>query len=151
MTSSIRLISALFIAIPAVIFGFLSFFLFRGEYFWMTYVLVAIVFIGASILIGAIFPYNLLSNRNHSTWIQLFVPGILAWLVALLTLTLVNSTPLCVGRDNGDGTNTLLLCFVQSIGFSIIYTPLEMFLLGMSSIGGSFFINRVRSKTHTGG
>ena len=151
MTNSIRLISALFIAIPAVIFGILSFFLFRSEYFWMTYVLVSIVFIGASILIGAIFPYNLLSNRIHSTWIRLFVQGSLAWLVALLTLTLINSTPLCVGRNNGDGTNTLFLCFLQTIGVSIIYTPLYMFLLGISSIGGSFFINRVRAKTHTSG
>ena len=149
MSYSLRLISALFVAGPACILGAISFFLFRTEYFWLTYVLVSIVFIGASILIGITFPYNRLGTRTLRTWMWLFMQGILAWVVALLTLTLLNSTPLCVGRNNGDGTNTLFICFLQTIGVAITYTPLEMILLGISSISGSFVINSVRPGTHT--
>lgn len=70
----------------------------------------------------------------------LFTQGILAWLVALLILALLNSTPLCVGRNNGDGMNTLFLCALQTIGVALTYTPVELIFLGMSAMLGNFFI-----------
>ena len=56
MAFSARLISAAFTAIPAFLVGAFTLFLFRGECFGATYVLVSIVFMGASVLIGLIFP-----------------------------------------------------------------------------------------------
>jgi len=144
MTCSLRLTSAMFIAIPALIFMALSALLFRNEYFWMTYVVTSVVFVVTSLVIGLTFPYKLLGERIHSPWMWLFIQGILAWLVALLTLALLNSTPLCIGRDNGDGMNTLFLCALQTTGVAITYTPLVLIFLGMSAmIGGSV----IRAKT----
>lgn len=140
MTGSLRLTSAMFVAIPAFIFTALSFFLLRNEYFWMTYVVTSAVFVVASLVIGVTFPYKLSGRRIHSPWMWLFTQGILAWLVALLTLALLNSTPLCVGRNNGDGMNTLFLCSLQTIGVALTLTPLELVLLGMSAMLGSFII-----------
>jgi hypothetical protein len=144
MTGSLRLASAMFVAIPAFIFAALSFFLLRNEYFWTTYVVTSAVFVVASLVIGITFPYELLGSRIHGPWMWLFIQGILAWLVAVLTLAVLNSTPLCIGRNNGDGMNTLLLCSIQTIGVAITYTPLELILLGMSAAMGRFII-RVRA------
>jgi hypothetical protein len=146
MTGSLRLTSAMFVTIPAFLFAALSFFLLRNEYFWMTYVVTSVVSVVASIVIGVTFPSRLLGRRIHSPWMWLFTQGILAWLVALLTLALLNSTPLCIGRNNGDGMNTLFLCFLQTLGVAITYTPLELILLGMSAmIGGSIIRAKVGS------
>ena len=140
MNVSLRLTSAIFVAIPAFIFAALSFFLLRNEYFWMTYVVTSIVFVVVSLVIGITFPHKLLGSRIRSPWMWLFTQGILAWLVTLLTLALLNSTPLCIGRDNGDGMNTLFMCSIQTIGVAITYTPLELILLGMSAMIGSLII-----------
>jgi hypothetical protein len=140
MTGSLRSTSAIFVAIPAFIFAALSFSVLRNEYFWMTYVVTSIVFVVASLVIGVTFPHNLLGSRIHSPWMWLFTQGILAWLVALLTLALLNSTPLCIGRNNGDGMNTLFLCSLQTLGVAITYTPLELILVGVSAMTGSFVI-----------
>jgi hypothetical protein len=139
MTSSLRLTSAVFIAIPAFIFMALSAVLFRNEYFWMTYVVTSLIYVVSSLIIGLTFPYKL-GERIQSPWIWLFIQGILAWFVALLTLAMLNSTPLCIGRDNGDGMNTLFLCALQTIGVAITYTPLVLILMGMSAMIGGFVI-----------
>ena len=140
MNSSLRLRSAMFVAIPAFIFAVLSSFLLRNEYFWMTYVVTSAVFVIASLIIGVTFPHKLLGIRIHRPWVWLFTQGILAWLVALLTLALLNSTPLCIGRNNGDGINTLFMCSIQTIGVAMTYTPLELILLGISALIGSLII-----------
>jgi hypothetical protein len=139
MTGSLRLISAMFIAIPAFILMALSALLLRNEYFWMNYVVTSGVYVVTSLVIGLTFPYKL-GERIQSPWIWLFIQGILAWLVALLTLAMINSTPLCIGRDNGDGMNTLFLCALQTIGVAITYTPLVLILMGMSAMIGGFVI-----------
>jgi hypothetical protein len=139
MTSSLRLTSAVFIAIPAFIFMALSAVLFRNEYFWMTYVVTSLIYVVSSLIIGLTFPYKL-GERIQSPWIWLFIQGILAWFVALLTLAMLNSTPLCIGRDNGDGMNTLFLCALQTIGVAITYTPLFLILMGTSAMIGGFVI-----------
>lgn len=139
MTSSLRLTSAVFIAIPAFIFMALSAVLFRNEYFWMTYVVTSLIYVVSSLVIGLTFPYKL-GERIQSPWIWLFIQGILAWFVALLTLAMLNSTSLCIGRDNGDGMNTLFLCALQTIGVAITYTPLVLILMGMSAMIGGFVI-----------
>ena len=140
MNGSLRLTSAIFVAIPAFIFATLSFFLLRNEYFWMTYNVTSAVFVVASLVIGVTFPHKLFGSRIHRPRMWFFIQGILAWLVALLTLALLNSTPLCIGRDNGDGMNTLFMCSIQTIGIAITYTPLELILLGMSAMIGSVII-----------
>ena len=140
MNGSPRLTTAMFVAIPAFIFTALSFFLLRNEYFWMTYVVTSAGFVVASLVIGVTFPHKLFGRRIHSPWMWLFTQGILAWLVALLILALLNSTPLCVGRNNGDGMNTLFLCALQTIGVALTYTPVELIFLGISAMLGNFFI-----------
>jgi hypothetical protein len=141
MNGSLRLTSAIFVAIPAFIFATLSFFLLRNEYFWITHIVSSAVFVVASLVIGVTFPHKLLGRRIiDRPWMWFCTQGILAWLVALLTLALLNSTPLCIGKDNGDGMNTLVMCSIQTIGVAITYTPLELILLGLSAMIGSVII-----------
>ena len=140
MTGPVRLLLAMFVAVPAFIFTAISFFLFRNEYFWLTYVITSVVFVIASLAIGVTFPYKLIDNRVHNLWIQLFTRGVLAWLVTLLILAILNSTPLCIGQNNGDGVNNFSLCAFQTLGVAIAYTPLELILLALSVTTGSFMI-----------
>jgi len=130
----------MFVATPAFIFAAMSFFLFRQEYFWITYVVTSAVFVMVSLAISIAFPYKLVDNRVQNLWMQLFAQGVLAWLVALLLLAILNTTPLCIGQNNGDGLNNFILCTFQTVGVAIAYTPLELILLALSVTTGSFII-----------
>ena len=141
MTGCVRLLLALFVAVPGFIFTAISFFVFKNEYFWFTYVATSVVFVIASLAISVTFPYKLVDHLVHNLWIQLFTQGVLAWLVALLLLAILNSTPLCIGQNNGDGVNNFILCAFQTIGIAIIYTPLELILLALSVTTGALMIH----------
>lgn len=41
--------------------------------------------------------------------------ALLAWGLCIVPLALINSTSLCVGQDNGDGNNSMLMCGIYSI------------------------------------
>jgi hypothetical protein len=65
---------------------------------------------------------------------------LLAWLVAILALGLVNLTPLCVGQENGDGTNDFALCMLQTVMVAIVFSPLEFVLLCLTALPGGWLI-----------
>jgi hypothetical protein len=137
-----RNISATFTTIPALLFAAFSLTTFRGEYFWLTYALMSVVFLTASALLGLFLPTRLQGSRLGRPWMWILVQGVLAWGLALLTLALLNMTPLCVGQDNGDGINKLTLCFVQTIGVAIASTPVAFTLLGLSALAGGAILDR---------
>jgi hypothetical protein len=62
--------------------------------------------------------------------------------VATLALTVLNLTPLCIGQDNGDGSNDLALCIVQTSLVSLVYSPLGFTLLCLTTLPGGWLIKQ---------
>ena len=145
MSLTIRLLTSLFSVFPALIFTACALMTSREEYFWPTYLIVSLIFIGISLLLSQILPSWMHGSRFDYPWLWLFIAGGLAWLVSLLSLTLLNLTPLCVGQDNGDGINDLGLCLLYTILVTIIYSPVELVLLLLSSfVGGKILRTLIR-------
>ena len=73
-------------------------------------------------------------------------PGGVAWLIALLSLALLNITPLCVGQDNGDGMNSYSLCILYAVLITLVYSPPVLILLTLSAlIGGKILSALIRT------
>jgi len=137
MILSVRTLSGLFSAIPVFLFGACALTLFGEEYYWTSYVIMTLIFFGSSVILGLLLPTCMHGGHFDYPWLWLFIAGGLAWLVALLTLSLLNITPLCVGQNNGDGTNSYSLCVLYIVLATLVYSPVELVLLALSAfIGG---------------
>jgi len=59
---------------------------------------------------------------------QFFIASLIAWLISFVALAIIDFTPLCLGQDNGDGTNNfetcILLTIIWPVGMSIFVVPL---------------------------
>jgi hypothetical protein len=118
-----------------------------GEYFGKTYLIVSEVFLAAGLVLGFFLPALLPAHWKRHPILWLFGQGLLAWLVAVLVLGVLNLTPLCIGQENGDGTNDLVLCLMQSVMVPIAFSPLEFTLLSLTALpGGSLIKWLVRRK-----
>jgi hypothetical protein len=146
MSITIRLLTGLFSIFPALFFTACALTTSRDEYFWPTYLIVSLIFIGFSLLLSQILPRWMFGSRFDYPWLWLFIAGGLAWLLAMLSLALLNLTPLCVGQDNGDGINDLGLCFLYTFLFTLIFSPIELVLLLLSAFaGGKILRYQIRS------
>ena len=146
MSITIRLLTGLFSIFPALFFTACALTTSRDEYFWPTYLSVSIIFIGFSLLLSQLLPRWMHGSRFDYPWMWLFIAGGLAWLITLLSLALLNLTPLCVGQDNGDGINDLGLCFLYTFLFTLIFSPIELVLLLLSAFaGGKILRYQIRS------
>jgi hypothetical protein len=142
MNNNTLLLNSLFSALPAFLFGVLVLTLSRDEYYWLTYAIMSLVFISASVILGLILPTKMQYGCFNYPWLWLFIAGGLAWLIALLSLALLNFTPLCVGQENGDGTNNLSLCAMYTLLVVFLYSPVEFVLLTLSAfVGGICFVS----------
>jgi hypothetical protein len=85
----------------------------------------SLILISASLLLGRILAAWLHGGTFDYPWLWLFISGGLAWLIALLSLALLNLTPLCVGQDKGDGTNNyeqlLIMYLVYCAGNACVF------------------------------
>jgi len=118
-----------------------------SEYFWSVYFIVYWIYLAACLALGAFIPSLFPARWIHHPVLWLFSQGLLAWMVALLVLSLLNITPLCVGQDNGDGNNDLALCMLQSVLVSLVSSPLELALLCLTALPGGLLISRhIRSR-----
>jgi hypothetical protein len=138
-----RLISASFTALPG--FFFLILFLRSGwlgrEYWWGTYLTVLIVLLAKSLLFGFVFPTAFQKLKVRHPWIWIVVQGLLAWAIALIVLELLNLTPLCVDQDNGDGNNDIGMCIFMTALSGIVYTPVYLGMLAVSSLIGHWMLS----------
>mgnify|MGYP001768062410 CR=1 FL=1 len=142
----LRFLSALFTALPAGFFGACSATLFAGEYFYTTYLVVSGVFLVASIGLGFFLPARLQKTRLNRPWLWIVVQGSLAWRLAMISQVILNLTPLCVGQDNGDGTNTLGMCILISTLTTLAFSILIFMMYAFSaSIGGQIIAGRLRT------
>ncbi len=71
---------------------------------------------------------------KHYVYIALFT-----WGLCFIPLAILNSTPLCVGQDNGDGNNTFVMCGI----YSIIWWFFQSFLVIPLILGLSILIQKV--------
>lgn len=144
MPKSSHLISAFFTTLPGVFFFIL--FLRSGwigrEYWWGTYLTVLIVLLISSMFFGSLLPSLFQALRLRHPWIWIFTQGLMAWTLAFFVLGLLNLTPLCIGQDNGDGNNDFALCNLMTALSGIIYTPIYLGILALSSLLGHWVLKR---------
>jgi hypothetical protein len=137
------LTSALFTTLPGLFF--LIWFLRSGwlgrDYWWETYLTVLVVLIISSLLAGFTLPTLLQKLKIRHLWEWILVQGLFAWMVALIVLGLLNLTPLCVGQDNGDGNNDLGMCMFMTTLSGIVYTPVYLGMLAVSSLIGHWMLS----------
>lgn len=142
-----RLLSGSISAIPAIILGICLLTISRNEYYWSTYAITTLIYFGASLFLGLILPARMYKTHIRYPWLWLFISGGFAWVIALLSLALLNLTPLCVGQDNGDGINTYSLCILYSVLVTLIYSPSVLILLTLSAfIGGNIIRTLIRAR-----
>ena len=97
----------------------------------------SLIFIGVSVMLGLKLPTRIHHGKFEYPWLWLFITGGLASLIALLSLALLNLTPLCVEQNNGDSTNNLSLCTIYTALVGLLYSQGVLLLLRLSSfIGG---------------
>ena len=131
----LALLTGCLIALPALLFMAFIFLTGRGEYYFPSYILMGLVFCGASFLSGALVSYQ--SSPGLSRWtivVYLFLGSAIAWFISLGVLAMLSLTPLCICQDKGDGNNNLTLCMLQIVIVSISYTPFMLLLVGLTSL-----------------
>jgi hypothetical protein len=142
VSTSTRLFSAFFTAMPGFIFSVL--FLFSRwlgrEYWGGTYLMVLVVLPIASLSFGFKLPNLFQKLRIRQAWIWILIQGLLAWIVALIVLGFLNLTPLCIGQDNGDGNNDIGMCFFMTALSGLVYTPLYLGMQTISALIGHWVI-----------
>ena len=109
--------TAIFTSTPGALFLFLT--LTSGqerEYYWLSILSGAWVLFGSSFLFGFILPIWL-----RPKWLWIIAAGFLAMLLALFAVAMVNTTPLCVGQNNGDGNNDFGMCMAYVVLYALFY------------------------------
>jgi hypothetical protein len=143
MSLFIRFFSSLVTALPATVIWILISRSTGSEYFWKAYFIASGAFLAASAAFGFYIPALAPAHWKRHPALWLFGQGLLGWLVAVLALGLANLSPLCVGQDNGDGSNDLASCLAQTVLVSIVSTPLEFILLCLAALPGGWRLKRL--------
>lgn len=133
MSVTTRIISALFTTFPALFWLVAALLSIQDQYYWPVYLLAFVVLLTVSLLLGFFGPLFFQKLLPRYPWAWVFLQGALAWGIGLATLGLLNLTPLCIGQNNGDGSNDLSLCILYTGLVALVYSPVEFFLLGLSS------------------
>jgi len=140
-----RLLSILFTSIPAALWLTLVLLVDGNDYFWLAYIIASGIYLTVSLIIGFLGPTFFPQSFKRHPGLFIFGQGLLAWMAAFLVLGLLNLTPMCVGQDNGDGNNDLVMCVVQTVLVGLVYSPLEFLLLVPSAVIGGNLIKRPSS------
>ena len=143
MSAFIRFYSALVTALPAAALWILISKTMAGEYFGKTYLIVSGIFLAVSFALGFLIPALAPAHWKHHPSLWIFGQGVLAWLMAVLVLAVLNFSPLCIGQENGDGTNNIAQCMMQTVMVPIVFSPLEFILLCLTALPGGWLIKRL--------
>jgi hypothetical protein len=101
-----------------------------------------VVYLCISLAIGSLLPGVLPKAWPLRSGWWIAVQGTAAWVFALVVLGMVNLTPLCLGQDNGDGSNDLSLCVIQTALVGFFYSFPQAVLLALSAIPGGMLIKK---------
>ena len=142
MSATSQVFSAFFTALPGSVF--FTLFLHSGwigrEYWWGTYLTVLIALLFSALFFGFTLPAVFLKLKFHQVRVWILVQGLLAWILALFLLGFLNLTPLCIGQDNGDGNNDFAMCNLMTALAGIVYMPLYLSTLVVSSLIGHWVL-----------
>ena len=133
VSQSQKTVVSIIFAIPALLFGIYTYLMSHGEYYFYSYLAVSLAFIIFSLIFGWHTPKVLRKKTYPGKSIIIFLRGSAAWIFSLLVLTLLNFTPLCVGQNNGDGSNDAGLCFFYALLSSFFYSLLVVPLIALNS------------------
>lgn len=137
MSFTQRITSAFFSALPGSFFFYQVVFVIPpSEYYWKTDVVVGSVLLGSSLFFGFVLPALFSRIRLRTLWASIMASGILAMALALLVMTALNATSLCVGRDNGDGNNDFGMCMGYVVLAGIVFGSVYMLFLTISAVVG---------------
>lgn len=141
MSITNRISTAFFTALPGSLFVVLviSSNMYR-EYFWSSILTGVSVLFGSALLLGFV-----QSPQLRPKWVWIITAGFAAMVLALLVITVLNATPLCVGQDNGDGNNSLGMCMGHVVLYAIFYGIPYMMLLTMSAVTGHWVMKIFRN------
>ncbi len=141
MSAFKRILNAIFTSMPAIGFGILEYISHDIDYFWRIYDITIAVFLVASLFLGFFIPVFLRKIRITNPWLNVIIPALLAYIIAGLALAAISITPLCIGQENGDGTNNLSQCIAVSGVVSLALSPLELLMLTFSTFFGVAIIS----------
>jgi len=131
-----RVATACFTACPGVLFfGLVMISGMSREYYWISILAGVSVLLGSALLFGFFVP-----PAFHPKWFWIMAAGFAAMLMALLSIAVLNATPLCVGQDNGDGNNSFGMCMGYVMLYAIFYGIPYILLLAVSAIIGNWAI-----------
>lgn len=132
-------------AVPAALFLAYVAVSFRGAYYFSTYVVVGTIYIVASFIAGRVMAQRIMPGTSGGRlFLWMLLGAVVAWGIALLTLTVLSATPLCVGQDNGDGNNTLGDCGFYVVLAAAFYSVPMVGLMGVASAVASWVMRRGR-------
>lgn len=88
-----------------------------GEYeYFLPYRYAGIAFPLFSLLAGLfVFPLWKQTTTRRSICLRIFITAMVAYMLTWACLAIMNSTSLCIGLRNGDGTNSLAHCVAGTI------------------------------------
>ena len=132
-----RLLFAVLVSLPAILLGSLPFIFFEeGEYYTRPWQIAAVVFFVASFLFGLSMPGRQRADEFDSSSTirtRLFAYPALAWMLAVAVLFGLSFTPLVLGQDNGDGTNSYATCLFFAISSSVAYSAIVVPVILLNS------------------
>lgn len=136
-----RISTAFFTALPSSLFFVLVITSnMYKEYYWSSILTGVSVLLGSALLLGFI-----QSPRLRPKWVWIIAAGFAAMVLALLVITVLNATPLCVGQDNGDGNNDFGMCMGLVLLYTIFYGIPYMMLLTVSAVTGHWAMKVFRN------
>lgn len=131
-----RIATAFFTALPSSLFFILAFSSnMYKEYYWSSMLTGVSVMLGSALFLGFIQPPQL-----RPKWIWIIAAGLSAMALALIMITMLNATPLCVGQDNGDGNNDFSMCMGYVILYAFFYGIPYIILLTVSAVTGHWIL-----------
>lgn len=135
MSTRTRTTTAIFTALPGAFYfvHIISDGRSYTEYYWRTYFATAAVLLGASLFFGFLLP-----PRIRRAWMWMLAAGS----AALVVLTALHATPLCIGQDNGDGINDLSLCMGYVVLSAAVLGPIYLIVLAISAFTGQWALER---------
>jgi hypothetical protein len=102
-------------ALPIVILGLVAWHDPRDRYWALVYLVWGMVFAALSSVAAGWVIRRARAAHCGLTQKALGLAGIAAWGLSFPALVVINLTPLCLGQDNGDGRNDVLMCLLLAV------------------------------------
>lgn len=142
-----RIFSGLILSLPGIFLGVLATLAFSDEYFYLPYLVFSLVLAGSALISGALLVPGSTEKRFFPVFLRMAAAAGLAAIFALVVFAALNLTPLCVGQDNGDGTNDLLMGVVQTGLVTVVFGPVVVGLLALATLLDSLLVQKSNLST----